>query len=74
MSCLSNGCLKTSIGIKTVMSVLHVFNLLHVLVTKKMVFHGHGHTCEIKNMQHRHDNLYAEGCLQMLVADEINHI
>jgi hypothetical protein len=51
------------------MSVLHVFNLLHVLVTKKVVFHGYGHTCEIKNIQHRHDHLYAEGCLQMLVAE-----
>ena len=61
--------METSIGIKTVMSVLRVFNLLRILVTKNLVFHGHGHTCEIKNMRHRQDNFYAEGCLQMLVAE-----
>jgi hypothetical protein len=60
---------KTPRGIKTVMSLLHVLNLLHVLVNKKVVFHGHGHTCEIKNMRHRRDNLYADGCFAMLVAE-----
>ena len=50
------------------MCVLRVFDLLRVLVTEKLVFHSHGHTREVKNMLHRHDNLYGEGCLQMLVA------